>query len=71
MTMSLQHLGQNPLGWILLMPSRRNSTILETMMTSTQDGQLCVKRETKGCQSTPIYSIPCTQIWVLGTLSDC
>jgi hypothetical protein len=27
--------GKNPLGWLLLMPSRRNSTLLETMMTST------------------------------------
>jgi hypothetical protein len=35
MEMSLQHLGHNPLGWLLLMPSRRNSTLLETMMTST------------------------------------
>jgi hypothetical protein len=33
--MSLQFLGQNPLGWILLMPSRRNTTLLETMMTNT------------------------------------
>jgi hypothetical protein len=35
MEMSLQHLGKKPLGWILFIPSRRNYTLLETMMTST------------------------------------
>jgi hypothetical protein len=35
MKMILQHLGQNPLGKPLLMPSRGNFTLLEIMMTST------------------------------------
>jgi hypothetical protein len=65
--MCLQHLGHNPLGKPLLIPSRRNYTLSETMMTSPWDGQLFIKRETRQWWSTPISSIPCTQTWVLGT----
>jgi len=43
--MSMKHLGHGPIRWLLLMPSNMNLTILETMMTSTQDRQLCARRE--------------------------
>jgi hypothetical protein len=33
--MSLQFFGHNPLGRLLLQPSRINTTLLETMMTNT------------------------------------
>jgi hypothetical protein len=68
--MSLQFLGQKPLGRLLLMPSRRNTTLLETMMTSTRDGQLCIRIETRWCLITLTYSITYAQSWVLKTLSD-
>jgi hypothetical protein len=38
MKMSLWNLGEDPLWWPFLVPSRMNSTMLETMMTSTRYG---------------------------------
>jgi hypothetical protein len=67
---SMKFLGHNPLGRIFLIPSRINTTLLETTMTNTRDGKIYVRRETKRCESTPTYSIPCAQILVLNTLSD-
>lgn len=36
--MILQNLGQNPLWWFLLKPSRENPTLLETAISTTQHG---------------------------------
>jgi hypothetical protein len=60
--------GPGPTWEILLMPSRNNITLLETMMTSTRDGPHCIKRGAKQCQSSQIPSIPCTPSWVSKTL---
>jgi len=68
--LSLWNLAQEPLRWPLLMPSRKKYTMLEIMITSTWDGLLYIKRETKWCQSTSIYSIPCAQMWESETPSE-
>jgi len=68
--MSLQFLGQNPLGWILLMPSRRNTTLLEIMMTNTRDGKLYIRRETRWCRSTKNIPYLVQKSWVLSNLSN-
>jgi hypothetical protein len=55
--MSLQFLDQYPLGYLFLMPSSNNITLLKTMTTSTRDGPHYVKRGAKQCQSSQIPSI--------------
>ena len=40
------------------------------MMTNTWDGQLCVRKETWRCWSTPTSFIHCAKSWVSNTSSD-
>ena len=44
-------------------------TKCETMITSTQNEPLCIKRGTRWCHSTPINFLPCVKIWVSRTSS--
>jgi hypothetical protein len=41
-----------------------NTTLSEVMTTCIQNGPHHGKKETKQCQSSQIYSIPCATIWV-------
>jgi len=62
--MSLQYLAHNPLGWLLFMPSRMNSTMLEIMMISTRDGNFALG-ETKWCQSiATIFHTLCSKLGI-------
>jgi hypothetical protein len=49
---------------------RNNTTLLEVMMTCTQNGPHCGRKETKQCPSSQISSIPCAPSWVSNILSD-
>jgi hypothetical protein len=44
------------------MPLKNNTTLLEAMRTSTQDGPPYVRKGTRQYQISPIFSIPCHQI---------
>jgi hypothetical protein len=52
------------------MPLKNNTTLLEAMRTSTQDGPPCVRKGTRQYQISPIFSIPCAPNWVSKTLND-
>ena len=43
---------------------RNNTTLLEIIMTCTQNGPHCRRKETKRCLSSHISSIPCAPRWV-------
>jgi hypothetical protein len=49
---------------------RNNTTLSEVMTTCIANGPHCGKKETKQCQSSQIYSIPCTPSWVSKIQSD-
>jgi hypothetical protein len=57
---------RNPLGMLL----RNNTTLLEVIMTCIPNGPHCGKKETKQCQISKIYSIPCAPRWVSNIQSD-
>jgi hypothetical protein len=49
---------------------RNNTILLEFMMTYTQNGPRCDRKETKRCLSSQISSIPCAPRWVSNILND-
>jgi hypothetical protein len=57
---------RNPSGMLL----RNNTTLSEVMTTCIPNGPHCGKKETKQCQSSQIYSIPCAPRWVSKIQSD-
>ena len=49
---------------------RNNTTMLEVMTTCIPNGPHCGKKETKQCQISQIYSIPCAPSWVSNIQRD-